>query len=135
MNERKDSQWFVERMESGERSSSEELQGVVDLLFLDEASKASMGMINPGEHGSQPFLGFIEEWTCTDDVVVGLEGGGVLVLAGTMEEGWQLVTVFPDTLLEVLSCWSMVSAHLGEGGHGTSVDEFEPVWGSESEEL
>jgi len=70
-----------------------------------------------------------------DDVVSGLEGGWVLVLARTVEECGQFVSVLPHALLEVFTCGSVVSAHLSEGGDGTSVDVFEPLWWSEVEEF
>ena len=58
-------------------------------------------------------------------MVAGLEGRWVLVLVRTVEEcGW-FVLVFPDAPLEVLSCGTVVSTHLGESGHGTSVDVLE----------
>jgi len=72
-------------------------------------------------------------------VVTCLQGGwetflGTLGLAGTLEEGVGFVLVFPNRLLEVLSCGGVVSAHLGEGGHDASFDRLEPLGGSESQE-
>lgn len=73
--------------------------------------------------------------TCADDVVAGLEGGCVLVLVRTMEEGGQFALVLPDVPLEVFSCGGMISAHLCKSGHETSVDVFEPLWWSEAEKF
>ena len=50
-----------------------------------------------------------------------------------MEEGWWFVTVLIDRSLKVFSCGSVISAHLSELGHETSVDELEPARGPESE--
>jgi len=56
-------------------------------------------------------------------------------VARTKEKGVGLVLVLPNVSFEVLSCWSMVSAHLCKSRHGTSVDELEPLGGSELDEI
>ena len=56
-------------------------------------------------------------------------------VARTHEERGGLVLVLPNVAFEVLSCGSVVSAHLREGRHGTSVDELEPLGRSELDEI
>ena len=56
-------------------------------------------------------------------------------VARTHEEGGGLVLVLPNVTSEVLACGSMVSAHLSKSRHGTSVDELEPLGGSELDEV
>ena len=41
-------------------------------------------------------------------------GIGILVLVRTVEEGGRLVSVLPETPLEVFAYWSVVSVHLCE---------------------
>ena len=63
-----------------------------------------------------------------------LQDRGVVsgTLAWAVEEGWWFVTVLIDRSLKVFPCGSVISAHLCELGHETSVDELEPARGSES---
>jgi len=60
----------------------------------------------------QLFSGLFVDWASTDDVIPGLEGRGVDVLAGTEEEGGGFVAVLPNRLFEVFPCGRVVSAHL-----------------------
>jgi len=56
-------------------------------------------------------------------------------VARTHEERGGFVLVLPNVAFEVLSCGSVVSAHLCECRHGTSVYELEPLWRSELDEV
>ena len=55
-------------------------------------------------------------------------------MARAVEERGRLVAVLPNRLLEVLSCGGVVSAHLSESRHGSSLDKLKPFGGSEPEE-
>ena len=62
-------------------------------------------------------------------MIVCLEGGWVIVgwvFARALVEGSWFVLVLPYTTVEVLSCWSVVSAHLGELGHKGALYGSEP---------
>ena len=51
-----------------------------------------------------------------------------------VEERSRFVTILPNRLLKVLSCGGVVSAHLSESRHGSSLDKLKPFGGSEPEE-
>jgi len=55
-------------------------------------------------------------------------------VARAVEEGGWFVAVLPNRLLEILSCGGVVSAHLSESRHGSSLDKLKPFGGSEPEE-
>ena len=101
----------------------------VEVLFAtNEVSECASWVVDPRPYSSQPVSGVFEEGACADDVVTGLEGGGVVggVAARAEEERQGFVFVFPDGLFEVFTCWCMVSAHLGELGEKFAIDVFEP---------
>ena len=89
-------------------------------------------VVNPWPYSSQPVSGFLEKGACVDDVVTGLEGGGVVggVVAQAEEERRGFVFALPGGLFEVFTCWCVVSAHLGELGEMFALNVFEPFWWS-----
>ena len=74
----------------GERSRLEELQSALDTLFLDELSQAPSRHPYPWKHNCQLLPCIFKERTCSDNVVPGLQDGGVVVVlafvARTKEE-------------------------------------------------
>ena len=100
----------------GERSRLEELQSALDALLLDEPSQAPSRHHNLRKRNCQLLPCVVEERTRSNDVVPGLQDGGVVVVltfvARTKEERWGLVLVLPNVSFEVLSCGGVVSAHL-----------------------
>ena len=130
---------FVWCVVPGERSGLEELQCVLDTFLLDEPSQAPSRHPDPRKRYCQLLPCVFEERACPYDVVPGLQDGGVVVVLALVtrakEEGGGLVLVLPNVAFEVLSCGSMVSAHLSQGRHGTSVDFLEPLGWPEFEEV
>ena len=55
-------------------------------------------------------------------------------VAWAVEERSRFVAVLPNRLLEILSCGGVVSAHLSESRHGSSLDKLKPFGGSKFEE-
>ena len=74
----------------GEHSRLEELQSALDALLLDEPSQAPSRHHDPQKRNRQPLPCVVEEWTRSNDVVPGLQDGGVVVIltfvARTKEE-------------------------------------------------
>ena len=88
----------------GEHSRLEELQSALDALLLDELSQASLRHHDPRKRNRQLLPCVVEERTRSNDVVPGLQDGGVVMVlafvARTKEEQWGLVLVFPNASFE-----------------------------------
>ena len=84
-------------------------------LLPHQLSKRHARVVDPRENLPKFSPGVVEDWASADDVVAGLKGGGVVVgvFAGTLKKLPRLVLVPVHGVLEVLSCWRVVSTHLG----------------------
>ena len=64
----------------GERSRLEELQSALDALLFDEPSQAPSRHHDPRKRDRQLLPRVVEERTRSNDVVPGLQDGGVVVI-------------------------------------------------------
>ena len=122
-------------MFAGEQTGLEVFEGVFDGFGMYETSKKPMWAMNPVNVEGELFLCFFKQGTGADDVVMGLKSGWVVggVTARAEEEGGWFVLVLPDTAFEVLSCGTMISAHLSEARHKASLNRLEPLRWAKSE--
>ena len=127
--------WFVRRMLAGERTGLEVFEGVFDGFGTYETSKRPSWAVNPVNVEGELLPCFFKQGTGADDMVMCLQRGWVVgcVTARAVEEGGRFVLVLPNTAFEVLSCGTMISAHLSEVGHEASLDRLEPLGRMKSE--
>ena len=135
MGEGKKSQWFVWHMLAGEQTGLEVFEGVFDCFGTYKTSKRLTWAMNPVNVDGELLSCFFKQGTGADDVIMCLQCGWVVsgVLARAEEEQGWFVLVFPNAAFEVLSCGTMISAHLSEVGHEASLDRLEPLGRMKSE--